>query len=99
MKTIRFSTQFKKDFKRYRHRHRLVEKLFQVVRMLENEEPIPQPMRPHMLTGNYAGCMECHIASDYPLYTSAYSPAASKHGQSLRMYGLSWQWPRMRACG
>ena len=67
MKTIRFSTQFKKDFKRYRHRPRLVEKLFQVVRMLENEEPIPQQMRPHMLTGNYAGCMECHIESDYLL--------------------------------
>ena len=58
MKTVRFSSQFKKDFKRFRNQPRKVERLLQVVRMLENEEPIPQEMKPHMLTGNYSGCME-----------------------------------------
>ena len=67
MKTVRFSSQFKKDFKRFRNQPRKVEKLLQVVRMLENEEAIPQEMKPHMLTGDYAGCMECHIESDYLL--------------------------------
>ncbi|MCL1615126.1 type II toxin-antitoxin system YafQ family toxin [Bacteroides sp. ET71] len=67
MKTVRFSSQFKKDFKRFRNQPRKVERLLQVVRMLENEEPIPQEMKPHMLTGNYSGCMECHIESDYLL--------------------------------
>ena len=55
MKTVRFSSQFKKDFKRFRNQPRKVERLLQVVRMLENEEPIPQEMKPHMLTGNYYG--------------------------------------------
>lgn len=67
MKTVRFSSQFKKDFKRFRNQPRKVERLLQVVRMLENEEPIPQEMKPHMLTGNYSGCMECHIENDYLL--------------------------------
>ena len=67
MKTVRFSSQFKKDFKRFRNQPRKVEKLLQVVRMLENEEAIPQEMKPHMLTGDYVGCMECHIENDYLL--------------------------------
>lgn len=67
MKIVRFSSQFKKDFKRFRNQPRKVERLLQVVRMLENEEPIPQEMKPHMLTGNYSGCMECHIENDYLL--------------------------------
>lgn len=67
MKTIHYSTQFRKDFKRYRNRPRKLEKLLQVVKMLENEIPIPFEMKPHLLTGNYAGCMECHIEGDYLL--------------------------------
>lgn len=67
MKTIHYSTQFRKDFKRYRNRPRKLEKLLQVVKMLENEMPIPSEMKPHLLTGNYAGCMECHIEGDYLL--------------------------------
>jgi len=35
--------------------------------MLENEQPIPEENKPHMLSGDYAGCMECHIQSDFLL--------------------------------
>lgn len=35
--------------------------------MLQNEIPIPAKNRPHMLTGNYAGYMECHIEGDFLL--------------------------------
>lgn len=35
--------------------------------MLEHEIPIPEKNKPHMLTGNFHGCMECHIGSDYLL--------------------------------
>ena len=34
----------------------------------KNESPIPEEYRPHMLTGNYAGFMECHIEGDFLLY-------------------------------
>lgn len=37
MKTIKYSGQFKKDFKRYHKDINKVEKLLEVIRMLENE--------------------------------------------------------------
>lgn len=67
MKRIERTTQFKKDFKRYRNNTDKVKKLLEVVRMLEKELPLPERMRPHMLSGDYEGCMECHIEGDYLL--------------------------------
>lgn len=99
MKILKMTSRFKKDLKRIQNNPKRIANVETVLRLLRDTGTVPQQYHPHMLTGNYAGCMECHIESDYPLYTSVYSPAASKHGQSLRMYGLSWQWPRMRACG
>ena len=37
MKTLRYSTQYKKDFKRYRNNTSKLGKLLEVFRMLENE--------------------------------------------------------------
>ena len=35
--------------------------------MLRNEQPIPPEYNPHLLQGEYKGCMECHIQGDYLL--------------------------------
>lgn len=35
--------------------------------MLAKGEQLPEQMRPHMLTGDYRGCMECHIMGDFLL--------------------------------
>lgn len=67
MKIIERTTQFKKDFKRYRNNPSKVARLLEVVRLLENGQPLPEKMRLHMLTGNYQDCMECHIDGDYLL--------------------------------
>jgi mRNA interferase YafQ len=67
MKTIRFSRQYKKDAKKYRNQPKKMEKVVAVLRMLQNEIPIPQEYNPHILTGNYKGCMECHIENDFLL--------------------------------
>ena len=67
MKTLRYTTQYKKDFKRYRHATAKLEKLLVVLRMLERGETVPQQYRPHWLTGNYKDCMECHIEGDFLL--------------------------------
>lgn len=64
MKTIHYTTQYRKDFKRIRNNPRKVAKLLEVVRMLENEVPIPPEHRPHALKGRYRGCMECHVEDD-----------------------------------
>lgn len=51
MKTLRYSTQFKKDFKRYRNNPSKLVKLLEVFRMLENEIELPEKYRVHMLKG------------------------------------------------
>ena len=67
MKTLRYSTQYKKDFKRYRNNPSKLAKLLEVFRMLEKEIELPAKYRAHMLKGDYLGCMECHIESDFLL--------------------------------
>lgn len=67
MKELVRTKQFKKDVKRYVHMSDKMVTLLEVLTMLENEQPLPEQMRPHQLTGNYQGCMECHIGSDYLL--------------------------------
>jgi mRNA interferase YafQ len=67
MKIIRFSRQYKKDAKRYRNQPNKMEKVVAVLRMLQNDIQIPQEYSPHVLTGNYKGCMECHIENDFLL--------------------------------
>ena len=67
MKTLHYSTQYKKDFKRYRNDPVKLEKLLDVFRMLENEIELPDEYKAHMLKGEYKGCMECHIEGDFLL--------------------------------
>lgn len=67
MKKLKPSTKYKKDYKRFRNNPKKVQKLFKVLSMLQNEIPIPKEYNPHMLTGNYARHMECHIDRDFLL--------------------------------
>lgn len=67
MKTLRLSTQYKKDFKRYRNNLRKVEKILSVFRILERGEELPAELKAHKLLGQYKGCIECHIEGDFLL--------------------------------
>lgn len=67
MKEIRMSSQFKKDFKRYRNDIDKVKALYRIVGYLERGEQIPSQFKPHMLKGELKGVMECHVESDYLL--------------------------------
>lgn len=67
MKILRPSTQYKKDLKRIRNNPKKAAELLKVLYLLENELPIPDFYRPHMLSNDYAGCMECHIQGDFLL--------------------------------
>ena len=67
MKTLIYSTQFKKDFKKYQNDPKKLRQLYSVLQLLAKGEPVPRSMRPHKLTGNYAGCMECHVGNDFLL--------------------------------
>lgn len=67
MKNLRFSSQYKKDAKRYRNQPHKMAKVAEILRKLRDEEPIPETNRPHMLSGSYKGCMECHVEGDFLL--------------------------------
>ncbi len=64
MKEIRYSGQFKKDLKRFRHDILKLTRLHAVVELLKNEQPLPQELKAHMLKGRLKGYMECHIEND-----------------------------------
>lgn len=64
---VKPTTRFKKDFKRYRRFTDKIRLLEKIVKLLEEEKEIPERFKPHPLTGNYGGCMECHIGPDYLL--------------------------------
>lgn len=67
MKTIRYSTQAKKDLKKYRNDIRLMKALYDVLEKLANGVPLPKENKPHALIGNYKDCIECHIKNDFLL--------------------------------
>ena len=67
MKRIFPSTQYKKDYKRYRNNPKKVAALKEVIDMLANEYPIPSEYQPHPLHGQYNGCTECHVQGDFLL--------------------------------
>ena len=66
-KVVHYSTKAKKDLKRYRNNVRLMRGLYDVLEYLVKGLPLPATYFPHKLSGNYAGCMECHIESDFLL--------------------------------
>lgn len=67
MKKLRPSTQYKKDLKRIRNNPKKAQALLEILVMLENDIPIPDKYKPHILLNDYAGCMECHIQGDFLL--------------------------------
>lgn len=64
MNEIKLTSQFKKDLKRYKHKAEVIDKLETILNLLAEGLPVPEENRPHLLTGNYKGYMECHVESD-----------------------------------
>jgi len=64
MNTLKLTSQFKKDLKRYKYKTDVINKLEGILKLLVSGLPIPEENRPHVLTGNYRGYMECHVESD-----------------------------------
>ena len=67
MRTLQPTTQYRRDLKRYRNQPGKLAALKEVLEMLKSDIPIPSAYRPHLLHGDYKGCMECHIGSDFLL--------------------------------
>jgi len=67
MRTVRYTKQFKKDYKRIKRQGKSPDKLKQVVQLLAQDAALPDKCRDHALIGNYAGARECHIEPDWLL--------------------------------
>lgn len=64
---IRYTTQYKKDLKKFANDSARLRKVYQIVKILQKTGTVPAKLKPHRLKGNYEGCMECHIESDFLL--------------------------------
>lgn len=64
MYTVKPTTRFQRDLKRIQKRGYDISLLTQVIKTLAAGETLPERNRDHMLTGNFVGCRECHIAAD-----------------------------------
>ena len=67
MRTIKYQSAFKKDYKRIVKRGYDIRLLEEVISILANQEPLPEKFRDHSLLGKYTGCRECHITPDWLL--------------------------------
>ena len=80
MYNIRPTTKFQKDLKRVKKRGFDISLLTDIIKKLAAGEPLPEKNRDHQLSGDYAGCRECHITPDWLLIYEVDgdgSPAAS----------------------
>ena len=67
MRKIVLSNHFRKDLKLARNRGLNLNLLKTVINILASGETLSRQYRDHDLTGNYAGCRECHIQPDWLL--------------------------------
>ena len=67
MLTPRYTSLFKKDYKRTQKRGYDMSKLRHVIDLLLNERPLPETYNDHPLRGQYVGSRDCHIEPDWIL--------------------------------
>lgn len=65
--TVKFTAQFKKDYKSAIKRGKDIALLNGVIAALAMGQPLPASLRDHALTGNWHGHRECHILPDWLL--------------------------------
>jgi len=90
--TVRPTSRFQKDLKRIARRGYNTELLTAVIKKLANGEHLAQKHRDHALTGDYAGCRECHITPDWLLIYEIsddtlllYLPRTGTHSDLFKM--------------
>ena len=64
MKEIRKTSKFKKDYKSFKNDKEFVETLMGIVKLLAEDNQIPEEYNPHPLKGNWKNFMECHVKND-----------------------------------
>ena len=67
MYTLKFTNQFKKDYKLMIKQGKDISLLDNVIEKLQKGEKLDDKYRDHALTGTYRGFRECHIQPDWLL--------------------------------
>lgn len=67
MLKVEYTTQFKRDLKLAKRRHKNLDLLFQVMNKIENEEALDQKLRDHQLKNNWSSHRELHVEPDWLL--------------------------------
>ncbi|MFT8389813.1 MAG: type II toxin-antitoxin system YafQ family toxin [Sporolactobacillus sp.] len=65
--TVKFTTQFRKDYKLAIKRGLKIELLEEIVALLATGTPLPEKNKDHSLSGDWAGHRDCHILPDWLL--------------------------------
>lgn len=65
--TIKYTTQFKKDYKLAKRRNMNLDLLKDIVNKLADGVPLEEKYKDHPLTGDWIGHRECHILPDWLL--------------------------------
>lgn len=60
-----YTTQFKRDYKLQQKRHKDLNLLDDLIRVLVKEEPPPPKNKNHPLQGDYKVYRECHVEPDW----------------------------------
>lgn len=64
MLNLKAVSQFKKDFKKYRHNESVLDEFDKVISILRNKNKLPEKYVDHSLGGQYKGMRECHVKPD-----------------------------------
>lgn len=64
---VKLTGQFKRDVKLAKKQGKDTDKLFNVISTIAEGKKLDAKYRDHGLSGNYAGCRECHVEPDWLL--------------------------------
>ncbi len=67
MLNIEYSGQFKRDLKKAKKRRKDLNKIKESIKLLVNEDALPDSYLDHPLSGNWKGCRDLHIEPDWLL--------------------------------
>ena len=67
MYTLKYTNQFKKDYKLMIKQGKDISLLDNVIEKIQKGEKLEEKYRDHALTGTYRGFRECHIQPDWLL--------------------------------
>ncbi len=65
MLKARFTSRFKRDYKKVKRQGRNIEVLKGLMVKLQRQEELESKYRDHTLVGNWKDCRECHLEPDW----------------------------------